>query len=67
MLCGTDPYPKDFKAKKYKLERHALSKEDFTHIMKNLPVPVEDEVLYTLIYTSLHFISINFTKHTSLH
>ena len=38
MLCGTEPHPKDFKAKKYKLEKHALSKEDFVHIMKNLPV-----------------------------
>ena len=38
MLCGTEPHPKDFKAKKYKLEKHSLSKEDFVHIMKNLPV-----------------------------
>ena len=38
MLCGTEPHPKDFKAKKYKLDKHALSKEDFVHIMKNLPV-----------------------------
>ena len=42
MFCGTEPHPKDFKAKKYKLERHALSKDDFRHIMKNLPVPVDD-------------------------
>ena len=42
MMCGTEPYPKDFKAKKYKLDKHALSKEDFTFIMKNLPVPVPD-------------------------
>ena len=26
MLCGTDPYPTDFKAKKYKLDKHSLSK-----------------------------------------
>ena len=38
MLCGTEPHPKDFKAKKYRLEKHSLSKEDFVHIMKNLPV-----------------------------
>ena len=38
MLCGTEPHPKDFKAKKYKLEKHSLTKEDFVHIMKNLPV-----------------------------
>merc|ERR1711915_899184 len=43
MMCGTEPYPTDFKAKKYKLSKHALTKEDFTHIMKNLPVAVPDE------------------------
>ena len=42
MMCGTDPYPKEFKAKKYKLEKHAIAKEEFTFIMKNLPVPVLD-------------------------
>ena len=42
MLCGTDPHPKDFRAKKYKMDKHSLSKDDFIHIMKNLPVPVED-------------------------
>ena len=59
MLCGTDPYPKDFKAKKYKLDRHALTKGDFTHIMKNLPVPVEDEVPFTLHFISLHYTKLN--------
>lgn len=43
MMCGTDPYPKDYKAKKYKLEKHSLRKEDFVHLMKNLPVHVDDE------------------------
>ena len=43
MLCGTEPYPTDFKAKKYKLEKHFLDREDFYHIMKNLPVQVADE------------------------
>ena len=42
MMCGTDPHPKDFKAKKYRLEKHSISKQDFTFIMKNLPVPVDD-------------------------
>ena len=60
MMCGTDPFPKDFKAKKYRqtitikkcrcvtdsvifrLEKHALSKEDFAFIMRNLPVPVAE-------------------------
>eukprot|EP00090_Calanus_glacialis_P025675 TRINITY_DN40234_c0_g1_i2.p1 TRINITY_DN40234_c0_g1~~TRINITY_DN40234_c0_g1_i2.p1 ORF type:complete len:195 (+),score=59.86 TRINITY_DN40234_c0_g1_i2:77-586(+) len=43
MLCGTEPHPTDFKAKKYKLDKHSLSKADFWHIMKNLPVQVADE------------------------
>ena len=42
MMCGTDPYPKDYKAKKYKLEKHSLRKEDFVHLMKNLPVHVDE-------------------------
>ena len=43
MMCGTEPYPTDFRAKKYKLDKHSLTKEDFKNIMKNLPVPVSDE------------------------
>ena len=43
MMCGTEPYPTDFRAKKYKLNKHYLTKEDFKHVMKNLPVPVADE------------------------
>ena len=43
MMCGTEPYPTDFRAKKYKLDKHFLTKEDFKHIMTNLPVPVADE------------------------
>ena len=26
MLCGTDPFPTDFRAKKYKLDKHAIQK-----------------------------------------
>ena len=26
MLCGTDPFPTDFRAKKYKLDKHSISK-----------------------------------------
>ena len=43
MLCGTDSYPKDFKAKKYKLDKHTLRKEDFVYMMKNLPAHVNDD------------------------
>ena len=58
MICGTDPFPTDFRAKKYKLDKHSISKvrplqscsalnnnlaqADFVHIMKNLPVCVSD-------------------------
>ena len=40
MLCGTEPHPAHFRAKKYRIQEHFLSKEDFTHIMKNLPEKV---------------------------
>ena len=43
MFCGTDPHPAHFRAKKYKIQEHFLSKEDFTHIMKNLPEKVSEE------------------------
>ena len=43
MLCGTEPFPEDFRAKKYRLDRHFLEKEDFRHIMRSLPVPVADK------------------------
>ena len=42
LLCGTDPFPTDFRAKKYKLHRHFLSKTDFQHMMRSLPVPVSE-------------------------
>ena len=57
-MCGTEPFPTEFRAKKYKLEKHFLSKvnrfvvsqskyfspqEDFFFIMQNLPVHVPDE------------------------
>ena len=53
MLCGTEPHPKDFKAKKYRLERHSLSKEDFVHIMKNLPVFFLTTVIIMIMKISL--------------
>ena len=59
-MCGKEPYPPDYKARKYRLDKHSLSKvvvllfysfgsllnffqHDFKHIMKNLPVPVDDK------------------------
>ena len=41
-MCGTEPFPSDFRAKKYKLDKHWIEKKDFIHIMKNLPVEVSD-------------------------
>ena len=43
MICGTDPYPTNFRAKKYKIKDKFFSKEDFQFMMRNLPVPVEEE------------------------
>ena len=43
LFCGTEPFPTDFRAKKYKLHKNFITKLDFHHIMKSLPVPVTDE------------------------
>jgi len=43
MLCGTEPFPELYRAKKYKINQKFLSKEDFHYIMHNLPVAVADE------------------------
>ena len=43
MLCGTEPFPELFRAKKYKLYDNYINKKDFHHIMKNLPIPVSEE------------------------
>ena len=43
MICGTDPYPKNFRAKKYKIKEKFFTKADFQLMMRNLPVPVNEE------------------------
>ena len=43
MFCGTDPFPELFRAKKYKINDRFLTREEFHHIMRNLPVPVTEE------------------------
>ena len=43
LFCGTEPFPTDFRAKKYKINKHFITKADFTKLMKSLPVPVSDE------------------------
>ena len=45
MLCGTDPFPELFRAKRYKIHQKFLTKMEFTFIMRNLPVAVtEDDI-----------------------
>ena len=43
VICGTDPYPTNFRAKKYKIKDKSFTKTDFQFMMRNLPVPVEEE------------------------
>ena len=43
VICGTDPYPTNFRAKKYKIKDKFFTKADFQFMMRNLPVPVEEE------------------------
>ena len=33
-LCGTDPHPVQFRAKKYKLEQRFMEKKDFMEMMQ---------------------------------
>ena len=33
-LCGTDPHPTQFRAKKYKLEQRFMEKKDFMELMQ---------------------------------
>jgi len=40
-LCGTDPHPVQFRAKKYKLEQRFMEKKDFMEMMQLLPTPVD--------------------------
>ena len=42
-ICGTDSYPTNFRAKKYKIKDKFFTKVDFQFMMRNLPVPVEEE------------------------
>jgi len=43
LLCGTDPLPELYRAKKYKIHEHFLDKKDFKHMMMNLPEEVCEE------------------------
>ena len=43
VICGTDPYPQNFRAKKWKIKDKYFTKADFQFMMRNLPVPVNEE------------------------
>ena len=43
MLCGTEPFPQNVRAKKYKIHQHFLDKKNFHHMMTNLPEKVRKE------------------------
>ena len=49
MLCGTEPFPELFRAKKYKINDNFLYKNDFIHMMTNLPVQVILHLTYSLV------------------
>ena len=51
-MCGTEPFPKDFRARKYKLDKHSLSKADFMFLMGRLPVQVEEAELEEMFVTA---------------
>merc|ERR1719347_697261 len=42
-LCGTDPLPVQFRAKKYKVDKRFIEKKDFLEFMQLLPTPVDPE------------------------
>lgn len=42
VLCGTDPYPQNFRAKRYKINEKSFSKEEFCMVMRQLPVQVDE-------------------------
>lgn len=42
VLCGTDPYPQNFRAKRYRIQEKSFSKAEFANFMRKLPVPVEE-------------------------
>ena len=45
MLCGTDPFPEFFRAKRYKIHQKFLTKSEFQFIMRNLPIVVPEPVI----------------------
>lgn len=68
MLCGTDPLPELFRAKKYKIHDRYLNKTDFKFIMNNLPIPVNifsKNIIIVIIIIVI--IKIKTTRHSLCH
>jgi len=42
-ICGTEPHPKRFRAKKYKISEKYFSRVDFEYMMSRLPVYVSEQ------------------------
>jgi len=42
VLCGTDPYPQNFRAKRYRIQEKSFSKDEFCMVMRQLPVQVDE-------------------------
>jgi len=43
VLCGTEPLPTEFRARRYRVERHSISRAEFEFVMRSLPVPVTEQ------------------------
>ena len=52
MLCGTDPFPELFRAKRYKIHQKFLTKMEFAFIMRNLPVAVTEDDIENMFSTA---------------
>ena len=50
MLCGTDPFPEKYRAKKYKIHQKFLSREEFRFIMRSHVMATSEQGLITLNY-----------------
>merc|ERR1712117_967130 len=52
MICGTDPLPELYRAKKYKIHQKFLAKAEFQFIMRNLPVAVTEDDIEDMFKTA---------------
>lgn len=52
MLCGTDPLPELYRARRYKIHQKFLTKTEFQFIMRNLPVAVGEADIEDMFATA---------------